>query len=60
MAAILLMKIGTKLTHLNRNIALSAPRNWRSIAFKYLLIPYIYSQYKYTNDVIRTINQINS
>ena len=45
LATIVFMKIGTKILHLNRNLALSAPRNWRSAAFKYLLMPYIYSTY---------------
>jgi hypothetical protein len=52
------MKIGTKIVHLNRSIALSAPRNWRSVVFKYFLIPYLYSTYEYTKDIQRTILQM--
>lgn len=52
------MKIGTKIAHLNRNLALSAPRNWRSVVFKYLLMPYVYSTYEYAKDTRRTILQI--
>jgi len=50
-----MMKIGTKVMHMNRSIALSAPRNWRSTLFKYVLIPYLASTYKYVKDIKRTI-----
>jgi hypothetical protein len=50
-----LVKIATKVTHMNRNLALSAPRNWRSIVFKYVFIPYVVSTYKYIKDIRRTI-----
>lgn len=57
---VVLMKIGTKLVHMNRALALSAPRNWKSVLFKYVAIPYILSSYKYVNDIQRTIMEIES
>lgn len=55
LATIVFMKIGTKLVHMNRAVALSAPRNWTSTLFKYLLMPYLVSTYKYVKDIKRTI-----
>jgi hypothetical protein len=42
------MSISTKLIHMIRSIALSAPRKWRTALFKYLFVPYVFSTYTYT------------
>lgn len=55
-----LMKIGTKIVHMNRAMALSAPRNWKSVTLKYIMIPYLFSAYKYVKDIKRTIMEIDS
>lgn len=60
LAVVVLMKIGTKIVHMNRAIALSAPRNWTSVLFKYFLVPYMASTYKYMSDIKRTIMEIDS
>jgi hypothetical protein len=54
------MKIGTGIVHMNRSLALSAPRNWKSVLFKYVAIPYALSSYKYIKDIKRTIMEIDS
>jgi hypothetical protein len=59
-AVAIIMKIGTKFLHMNRAFALSAPRNWTSVLFKYILVPYITSTYKYMSDIKRTIIEIDS
>jgi len=48
---VVLMKIGTRIVHMNRALALSAPRNWKSVLFKYIAIPYAFGSYKYFNDI---------
>lgn len=45
---------------MNRSLALSAPRNWKSVLFKYVFIPYLLSTYKYVKDIRRTIMEIES
>ena len=60
LAVIVMMKIGTKILHMNRAVALSAPRNWTSVLFKYALVPYLVSTYKYVKDIKRTIMEIKS
>jgi hypothetical protein len=59
LAAIVIMKIGTKIVHMNRALALSAPRNWTSVLFKYVCVPYMFSMYKYTGNIRRTIMEID-
>jgi len=54
------MKIGTKIVHMKRSLALSAPRNWKSVIFKYVAIPYAFCSYKYFKDINRTIMEIDS
>ena len=58
LAVVVLMKIGTKVVHMNRALALSAPRNWTSTLFKYVVVPYAVSTYKYVKDIKRTIKEI--
>lgn len=56
----IMMKIATKISHINRAMALSAPRNWKGALFKYAMIPYFFSTYKYVKDIRRTIMEIDS
>lgn len=60
LAAVVFVKIGTKVVHMNRALALSAPRSWRSTLFKYVFVPYLLSTYKYVKDIKRTIMEIES
>ncbi len=60
LTTIVLMKIGTQVVHMNRALMLSAPRNWKSVMFKYIFIPYLMSTYKYVKDIKRTIMEIES
>lgn len=60
LTAMVLIKLASKVVHINRALALSAPRNWKSVMFKYVFLPYLCSSYKYVKDIKRTIMEIES
>ena len=43
---------------MNRNIALSAPRGWRTSIFKYFIMPALISNYSYTLANIKALIEI--
>lgn len=56
--SIIAIKILTKISHIKRSIALSAPRGWRTFIFKYLIMPCFISNYSYTIANIEALIEI--